>query len=43
MINKISIINKFDKGLFRDDGLGIFHNDFTTEIERKKKAIVNFF
>lgn len=25
MINKISIINKFDIGLFRDDGLGIFH------------------
>ena len=36
---RISIVNKSDVGLYRDDGLGVFYNVSKPEIERKKKAI----
>ena len=39
----ISIVNKSDIGLYRDDGLGIFYNVSKPEIERKKKAIAKVF
>ena len=32
--------NKESIGLYRDDGLGVFHNIPKPEIERKKKQIV---
>ena len=44
ILNKlISIINKSNIGLYRDDGLGIFQNVSKPEIERKKKAGVKVF
>ena len=44
ILNKlISIINKYDIGLYRDDGLGIFQNVSKPEIYRKKKATVKVF
>ena len=44
MVHKLgSIVNKSDIGLYRDDGLGIFYKVSKSEIERKKKAIVQVF
>ena len=44
ILNKLkNITNKENIGLYRDDGLGIFHNIPKSEIERKKKQIVKVF
>ena len=44
ILNKLTpIVNKFDIGLFRDDGLGILYNVSKPELERKKKAIITAF
>ena len=44
ILNKVtSIVNKYDIGLYCDDGLGILHNVSKPEIERKKKAIFKAF
>ena len=43
LIKLISIINKYNIGLYRDDGLGIFQNVSKPEIYRKKKARVKVF
>ena len=41
ILNKLkNVTNKENIGLFRDDGLGIIQNVPKTEIERKKKQIV---
>ena len=44
MLNQLKHdMNKESIGLYRDDGLGVFHNIPKPEIERKKKQIVNRF
>ena len=41
MLNQLKYdVNKESIGLYRDDGLGVFHNIPKPEIERKKKQIV---
>ena len=44
ILNKLpSIVNKFDIGLYRADGLGIFYNVSKPKIETQNKAIVKVF
>ena len=40
LLEKISeICNKYDIGLYRDDGLAVFRNKSGTHLEKKKKGI----
>ena len=44
MLNQVKHdVNKESIGLYRDDGLGVFHNIPKPELERKKKQIVKRF
>ena len=44
MLNQLKHdVNKESIGLYRDDGLEVFHNISMPEIERKKKQIVKVF
>ena len=43
LIQLTHCVNKESIGLYRDHGLGVFHNTSKPEIERKKKQIVKIF